>query len=372
LQTLAPGQGSLTAALAQALQRQGVRVSGSDWDEAGLPEHMRMNIRVLGARQQVLGEGRDLARLRVRLAASASAAQTDPKARQQWERAGVSRWDFPDLPEVIESQQQGLPARAYPALVLGEQGLALRLLPGQQAARAAHLTGQAELIRLQCPQEMKMLRKVMGQSPELFLQASPWCTKEHLETDFGRATTKYLLSLEEALIYTRADHDRLVTILRARLVPEGLNLLKSLAQIYASAHQIRTRLADFRQPAYSLAMADVRSQLDGLDLGGFLASQPAQRWLQYPRYLKALALRLDKLGNNLLRDDKASSELQARWQRWQQHVSQVMARGGDPAPLDEYRWLLEEYRISLFSQPMKTAVPVSAERLDRLWSQLTD
>ena len=103
-----------------------------------------------------------------------------------------------------------------------------------------------------------------------------------------------------------------------------------------------------------------------------LASQAADRWLQYPRYLKALELRLDKLGNNILRDDKASAEVQRHWQRWQRHVQQVMARGGDPGSCDEYRWLLEEYRISLFSQPLKTAVPVSAERLDRLWSQLTD
>ncbi len=373
LQELKPGQGSLLAVLGQALLRRGVRVTSSDWALADLPDHMRMNIRVLGARQQVLGEGRDLARLRVQLASAAAArGHADPQARQQWERVGITRWDFPDLPAVIESSQQGLPARAYPALVLSEQGLALRLLPGQKAAQDAHRIGQAELIRLQCAQEIKMLKKVMGEDRGLFLQAAFWSPKERLETDFGRAVVRYLLNLEEALIYTRADHDRLVTKLRAQIVPEGLSLLRQLSQVYATAHQLRLRLSEFRQPAYSMAVSDIQSQLAGLDLPGFLDAVPAHRWLHYPRYLKALALRLDKLGNNLLRDDKASADAQKRWQRWQQHVSQVMARGGDPAPFDEYRWLLEEYRISLFSQPMKTAVPVSAERLDRLWSQLTD
>ncbi len=372
LETLRPGQGSLLTMLGQALLRRGVKVSSSDWALSDLPDHMRMNIRVLGARQQVLGEGRDLASLRLQLSAAAARGHADPQARQQWERVGISRWDFPDLPAVIESSQQGLPARAYPALVLSEQGLALRLLPGQQAAQDAHRIGQAELIRLQCVQEIKMLKKVMSEDRGLFLQAAFWSPKERLETDFGRAVVRYLLNLEEALIYTRANHDLLVTNLRARIVPEGLSLLRQLSQVYATAHQLRLRLSEFRQPAFSLAMADIQSQLEGLDLAGFLDKVPAHRWLQYPRYLKALALRLDKLGNNLLRDDKASADVQARWQRWRQHVSQVMARGGDPVPFDEYRWLLEEYRISLFSQPMKTAVPVSAERLDRLWSQLTD
>ena len=364
---------SLLAALGQALLRRGVRVGASDWAGIELPDHCRMNVRVMGEGRQALAEGRDLGRLRVELAKQPGAtASADRQTRQQWERVGITRWDFPDLPDVIESRQQGMPARAYPALVRTPQGLALKLLGSREEARAAHHTGVAELIRLQCAQEMKTLKKAMGDSKGLFLHASAWLAREHLETDFGLSATKSLLGTPEALPYTLASYDRAVTNLRGRLVPEGLPLLQQLAQIYAVAHRIRARLAEFRSPVFTVALADIRSQLDGLDLSGFLASQTADRWLQYPRYLKALELRLDKLGNNILRDDKASAEVQRHWQRWQRHVQQVMARGGDPGSCDEYRWLLEEYRISLFSQPLKTAVPVSAERLDRLWSQLTD
>lgn len=367
------GDGDLLPTLSRALTRRGVSIQLNEWAVDTLDDHFRMNIRVLGRNQQVLAEGRDLQRLRVQLAKSPQAQDlTDSKTRQQWERVGISQWDFPDLPEVIESHDQGLPSRAYPALQLTKQGLTLKLLGSRQQAIAAHTEGLTELIRQQCPLELKSIHKILATAPGLLLQSSHYVTREKLESDFARAIVARFLTDEDALVYTRELFMQQLPKWRARMVPDALPLADLLVQVYAAAQALRISIAALRSPVYSLAVKDIESQLQALALDQFLAKIPYSRWQHYPRYLKGLQLRLEKISNNILRDDKGSADVQQRWQGYLQRCAQIEASGGDSTVLNEYRWLLEEYRISIFSQPLKTAVPASATRLDRLWSQLTE
>jgi len=365
------GEGQLLPVLSQALTRRGVVIQSADWAVDMLDPHFRMQIRVLGERDQVLAKGRDLGRLRVQLSQHPQAqAVADQPTRQQWERSGITRWDFGDMPTLIETQQRGLPSRAYPALQLTEQGLALRLMARQEEAEQLHREGVAELLRSLCVAEMKSLTKALADQPGLLLQSAQWLKKEQLAVDFGRAVVTAILVTEPALVYTQSQFDAALQKVRPRLVPEGLKLAVVVAQIYSLAHQVRQRCAALQQPVFALARTDLEGQLAALNLAQCLRSFPAERWQQFPRYLKAMLLRLDKLSNNLLRDDKGSAELQRRELLLRQAYEDKIRRGQDIAPLASYRWLLEEYRISVFSQPLKTAVPVSAERLDRLWSQL--
>ena len=144
-----------------------------------------------------------------------------------------------------------------------------------------------------------------------------------------------------------------------------------LNDIFSKAHQAYRAIEGLSQPVYGLALKDLRSQLEALDLSNFMMQCPLPRWRHYVRYLHAVCLRLEKLPHNIGRDELASVELQGLWQQWATLVQRTKERGGDASALDEYRWLLEEYRISLFAQPMKTAEPVSAKRLAKLWQALT-
>lgn len=365
------GEGQLLPVLSQALTRRGVMIQSADWTLDALEPHLRMQIRVLGERDQVLATGRDLGRLRVQLNQHPQAqAVADQSTRQRWERSGITRWDFGDMPTVIEAKQQGLPSRAYPALQLTEQGLALKLLARQEEAERAHREGLAELIRCMCAAEMKSLAKALSEQPGLMLQSAQWLNKERLIADFGRAVVASVLVTEAALVYTQAQFEAALLRVRPRLVPDGLSMIAVVTQIYSLAHQIRQRCNALQQPVFALARADLEGQLSALNLGQCFRSLPAERWQHFPRYLKGMLLRLDKLANNVLRDDKGSAELQRRELLLRQAYEDRIRRGLDVTPLTSYRWLLEEYRISVFSQPLKTAVPVSAERLDRMWSQL--
>ena len=202
------------------------------------------------------------------------------------------------------------------------------------------------------------------------LQSAQWLNKERLIADFGRAVVASVLVTEAALVYTQAQFEAALLRVRPRLVPDGLSMIAVVTQIYSLAHQIRQRCNALQQPVFALARADLEGQLSALNLGQCFRSLPAERWQHFPRYLKGMLLRLDKLANNVLRDDKGSLELQRRELLLRQAYEDRIRRGLDVTPLTSYRWLLEEYRISVFSQPLKTAVPVSAERLDRMWSQL--
>ncbi len=365
------GDGDLLQVLTSAVSRRGVRVAVHEWQEDALEDHFRMNICVLGARREVLAQGRNLSRLRAELTRKGrSAATVDTGARQQWERKGVTAWDFPDLPDSIATQAAGLPGKAYPALHKTPQGLALTLFQRQQEAQAAHAEGLAELMAHVLGHEMKSLRKLLRDDKALLLHANAWLTIDQLEADFRYAVIAQYLASEKALVYTRGEFDRLVVDLRPQLYERAQQASALVSQIYQLAHQVSLRLKQLNAPLYAVALADMQGQLQELKLAAFLREYGYQRWQHFPRYLKAMLQRLDKLSGNVLKDDRGSTEIQQRLSAWQQLVDVWQAQGKDMQPLLEFRWLLEEYRVSIFAQPMKTAVPVSAVRLDKLWAQL--
>ena len=143
-----------------------------------------------------------------------------------------------------------------------------------------------------------------------------------------------------------------------------------MRDIYKAWREVQKELQAVRQAVFAPAVEDIKAQLEALHPATFAAEVPYSRWQEYARYLKAVQLRLQRLPNNLLRDTQGTQDIQRRWKALQQKRTDRIARGLPLEPVEEYRWLLEEYRISLFSQPMKTAVPVSAQRLDKMWSEL--
>jgi ATP-dependent helicase HrpA len=365
-------EGDLLQVLSQAVSRRGVRVAQQDWQEAALEDHFRMNICVLGGKKEKLAQGRDLQQLRkslTRQGRSVSAIDVDTK--KQWERVGIKSWDFPDLPECITTQSGGLPGKAYPALHKTPQGLALTLFQGQKQAQAAHGEGVAELVCYALAQDLKAVRKQLRDNKTLLLHANAWITIDQLDADLSYALVAQYLAGQKTLVYTQQEFDRVVVNLRPQVVTLAQQSLSLVAQTYQLAHQVLMQLKPLSTPIYAMASMDMQQQLLGLKLSTFLREVEYVRWQHYPRYLKAMLQRLDKLTSNVLKDDKGSAEMQQRWAAWQQLVERWQSQGKDMQPLLDYRWLLEEYRVSIFAQPMKTAVPVSNVRLDKVWAQLT-
>ena len=353
---------SLSQVLNQLLQPRGLRISAEDWQdsEKNLPLYCKFNIEVVDNKGKVLAEGRDLAALKIQFSSQQVALAVLPSNQLLTE--------FPsEIAPIIEKKVAGLPTRSYAALVLQEQGVTLQYLPSERLAQQQHQRGTMALWQKACSSEVKLLKKII--TPALAVDFAPYGTKAQLEYQLVQAVFNRVFGL--SLIYTLPNFNELLQQKRSLLLLEGQQVLKLVSEIFKTWREVNKQLTAFKQPIFAQAVADINQQLVELKPSQFLAEIEPQRWQEYPRYLKALQLRLERLPNNLNRDNSACADIQKRWQQYQQKCIDYQARSINMQALEDYRWLLEEYRISLFSQPMKTAVPVSAERLNRVWQQLS-
>jgi ATP-dependent helicase HrpA len=364
-------KGDLRRALVGLLRERGVVAAPDDFDDSALEPHFRFNLRVLGEKQQALAEGRDLASLKRQLRED-GAGQLDAEGTDGLELEGLTDWPAGDIPESVALVIKGMQSRAYPALVPAGMGEAvdLRLFPRRREAEAAHVLGLNRLFQLQAAAEFRQLRQRIGQNKALALQFSPYGTRAELERRFAHAVADHVFVAGKPLVYTRpAFSDRLATG-RRMLLEESERLAAVVLQAYGLFAEVKGRLEAFTQPVFAPSLRDMRTQLEALAPGTFLESVPWQRWQHYPRYLQALLVRLDKLPHNAGKEPAACSELERRWKELQMRTRELAVREIEVSALAEYRWLLEEYRVSLFAQTLKTAVPVSASRLDRLWAEI--
>lgn len=369
VQELADGQGDLSARLLASLRRRGAVLAIDDLSDADLPAHCRFNVRVLGEKQQVLAEGRDMLALRRGLREQGGQSIQAP-AVGGLERTGLTDWPGADIPESVVMTVKGMQSRAYPALVDAGDTVDLRLFATRREAEAAHPRGLNALFRLKCAAEFRQAAKRVGDNKSLTLQFSPYGNRSTLEALFASGLSDQIFVAGQSLVYTREAFVQRLSGRRPLILAEAERMAGMVARIYAGAATLQSRLADFKAPVFAKAVADIRLQLEHLRLSDFLGRLPFERWQHYPRYLNALTVRLDKLPNNVVRDDLASADLARRWKEYDTRRQQLLTRDLEPAPLMEYRWLLEEYRVSLFAQTVKTAVPVSAARLDKLWGEI--
>jgi ATP-dependent helicase HrpA len=353
---------SLTQVLNQLLQPRGLRISHEDWQESenNLPLYCKFNIEVVDNKGKVLATGRDLATLKIQFSSQQVALAVLPSNQLLTE--------FPaEIAPIVEKKVAGLPTRSYAALVLQEQGVTLQYLPSQSLAQQEHQRGTMALLQKVCASEVKLLKKII--TPALAVDFSPYGNKAQLELQFVQAVFNRLFGA--VTIYTLPDFNELLQQKRGLLLSEGQQVLKLASEIFKAWREVNKQLGNFKQSIFAQSIADINQQLVEFKPSQFLAELEPKRWQEYPRYLKALQVRLERLPNNLNRDVLACADIQKCWQQYQQKRIDYQARSINIQPLDDYRWLLEEYRTSLFSQPMKTAVPISNERLNKLWQQLT-
>ena len=154
-------------------------------------------------------------------------------------------------------------------------------------------------------------------------------------------------------------------------MPTAEKLAGEVLDILRAWHAIQKRLKGRIDLSHAIAMADIRAHLQNLIFKGFIRQVPPQWLSQYPRYLAAVGQRLDKLPGQIQRDRVWTEELQAFWQQYHALEQRYLAEGRQDERLTHWRWMLEEYRVSLFAQQLGTRMPVSDKRLRKLWQEIT-
>jgi len=364
------GEGEMLSAVAAALSRiGGAQISPQDFRLDRLPVELQMNVRVVDEAGEVIAEGRDLDRVRGQLGELVSkqlATMDDPR----WCRDGLMSWDFDELPEQVEIRRGRLTLKCHPMLVDMGDSVALRLADSPEEATWQSQRGLARLFFLEARREIRAQVAWFPGMEEMQLYAS-LLPGFDLRESLGELIAQRALRPEERLPRSRAEYDAIISAARQRLGVAVQEIAAVLPGLWQAFHRARLQIEEVSSPRLQFAVDDMRGQVDRLTASGFLTSTP-WRWLvHYPRYFRAIGVRIDRLrSGGLKRDLAACEEIQAYWRAYEEQARQHESRHVHDPELEHFRWMLEEYRVSQFAQSLGTAVPVSAKRLNRQWEKV--
>lgn len=363
------GEGNLPAALARDLGRStGTNVSPGDFRPEELSEYLRMNIRVIDEEGQTVSHGRDVHELRRKLKVRAREKLSelpDPT----WNRDHLVEWSFGDLPERVELKAGGRVVQGFPALLDRGQSVSLRLLETPEAARAHHRRGVRRLLLLDYAREIKFQIEDLPQMPQLRLHFAPIGDVKRLREHLAEAIGDRLFAGEDpADVRTQEAFEERVTAAWGRLGETVRSVGATAAAILQRRHEVHLKLSQLRVPDILRASAnDMIEQLEHLVPADFLLTTPP-KWLPHiPRFLQGIEVRLAKLLDaGLEKDSRAATAVFPFWKAYLNRLATPGLGPLSPAWV-EYRWLVEEFRISQFAQQLGTAVKVSEKVLrDRL------
>jgi len=345
-----PSTGHLVDLIVSILRRADIRTAHFDWTT--VPKYLRPLVEVIGERKQVIARGRDLTELRLQCQQLITKPLHDTKSENK-----DTLKEFPERFNFESARTiSGLEVKQYQALTLNkaQDGVHIQLYTDEGAAKLAHRQGILFLFSLHVSDLIRQLKKQIHKS--LILTFAPLGNQAQLEQLLTHATLDATFT---GLPLTHGDFVAQVNKDKLRFLSMGQEVLKELNDIFACWQAIRRLLLSLDQDVFGRNMDDIEDQLDALHLNDFVYRMDVAHWREYPRYLKALETRLTRLPNNLQKDTEGVRVLDP-------YMERLYGREDEPS-LAEFRWLMEEMRISLFAQPMKTRTPVSPTRLDKVW-----
>ena len=362
------GQGDLYEAMAAALLKMtGVAIDVAEWRECELPTHLRMKIALLDSEGQVLTVSDDLAALRSGHQDQAQ-AQVAALPTPEYQQTDLTSWPVDALPEQVALQEGQVTLTLRPGLV--DRGKHADLMLHTQVAEAdyQHHWGVVRLLQYRLSDQVGLMQKTLKQDKSLGLYFAP----------VGRAQDLYQelvdVSLSRACLSAELPRDasafaQCVERGRGEVYAVFQSLHQQVQALLKQHHQLQKQLNGKIPLALATALADIKAHLQRLIYPGFVRQCSVEQLAQYSRYLKASEVRLERLQNNPSKDNAPRQQLAALESVFWQKYAQIMPYDPKYEAVQAYRWLLEEWRLSLFAQPMKAKQPVSEKRLRAFWQQ---
>ncbi|NBT09643.1 MAG: ATP-dependent RNA helicase HrpA [Betaproteobacteria bacterium] len=408
------GDGSLMDALLKAVrERTQLAVQKADFKPEQLSAHLLMNLRVVDEHGRQLGMGRHVAGLKAQWGAQARGAfqalaalqrsrDTEPSetpvdgrstatavpgpapAPRPLEAAGrpldagsraiassvaedrvYTAWDFGELPELMEIRRKGQVLVGFPALVDQGHGVRIEVFDDPDQAQPVHRQGLRRLIALQIREPLKFLEKNIPELQRMAVAYMPLGTEQELREQIIQ------LALDRAFTIDRMPTDaesfaQMVEQGRPRLNLVAQEVARLAGQVLAEHAGALRKLRDARLPKE--VHEDIQAHVQRLVTKRFLTETPWTLLQHLPRYLKAVVMRVDKQRADPARDQQRQAEIRPLEQRWLRRLQELKGRRDER--LEDFRWLLEELRVSLFAQELRTPQPVSVKRLEKVWAQM--
>ncbi len=360
------GTGSLFAHVATfATQEAGIRVAAEQVAAVALPPWLSVNLRVLDGAGKLLKAGRDLSVLRDELRAASGAATFTAAAQDfAWERVGVRQWDFAAWPVETTVRSGRLQLRAYPGIQDEGASVRLHLFTTEGGARRASRAGIVRLAALALPQQHELARRHWASDREFtLLLAGAGFGKELLGEIADRAVADAVLGQASELPRTRAQFEAQVERGRSDVVDRANDIARIVKSVLIALKDVRTQMGQSNGAPFAPARTSVNDQLAELLAPGWVRDTPDGWWPQLPKYVRAIARRLERARGDVERDRKLQSQVEP-YEREVRRLRLAADLDLPGAERERLRWMVEEFRLSLFAQDLRTLMPVSAKRLD--------
>jgi len=361
----------------RARKLRGVVLDPESFDQAVIPEYLKVKIAIVSDDNEELAQGADLASLQRQFASNSKYVEsTETEISHAVERRGLQDWDFDELPASVETGDD-LRLIRYPALVDRDSAVDVTLVTELSDAHALSSRGLMRLAMLRTGQQGKELSKLFKNwKQESGLQILPLLSGQEQETYFiqGLYCSCFRTRIEQPTC--KKDFEKNLQLHRSDLYQTATEVLKSLRTSAAFMLQINQSLGAMEFQDADYLREDVESQLAGLFGEKYLLCVEAEQIRQYPRFLRAIQQRIEKFAENRDRDHESYKLVVRHWNQLLQRKA-VQPAGLNASiefqpGLKNYRWGIEEFRVSMFAQQLRTQYPISDQRLVKLWHNIVD
>ena len=381
---------SLQADLAAFIRRRyDVEIPLNAWPTDAIPAHLRPRIEVVGNDRKTIGTSRDLATLRQKLEqVKAKPAPDDSvwsRVAQQWERTGITTWNFGTLPARITVSESGpVPTYAWPGLALEKEAVSLRLFRTEELARQATLGGLQLLVQLALSKDFAWLQRDLRALNGFDALTANLCPLDELQATAFENLQRHILPKEVFPQLNEENFQAAVQQTRLQIPGLAVKLVDQVGAILRARKEIQSRCGP--SPALPATKPRTLSALSQLNIAtkdapnpvniwaeelgallprNFLVTIPFEQLAQVPRYLKALATRMERAKLNPVKDKERVQLITPYLDKLELFAENPPKSAKARSELDKFRWMLEEYKVSLFAQELGTAVPISPKRLDQ-------
>lgn len=356
----------LLQTISQQLNRMtGIIIPDDAWQVDSLAPHFFMRFDVHDQHNKSIAQGRELTLLQTSLSREVS-EQFSNAIKWDIEQSGLTEWSFDSLPEVINKTINNLNIKGYPALQDDDDSVSIVVVDTQSQANDIHHDGLKCLYRLSLKQQIKYLNKNLPDIQNICMSYAAIGTCHDLKLAIVDASIEKSFFSSDKHIRDAVSFKENLDRGSNELVDNANEICEILSRIFASYKSIRQQLKKSSKPNWLVNVNDIQSQLDHLIYEDFIYFTPIEYLASYPRYLQAIQQRLDKLQLTAERDRQYTNMLSPYWE----HFVELNDEYYEHPVFSLYRWMLEEYRVSLFAQGLKTQLPVSEKRLENQWQEV--
>ena len=340
----------------------GVTVEAEHWNWEQIPSHLKMTFRVVDENGKKIAESMNLDELKFslkdRVQESISAVADDGI-----EQSGLHIWSFAELPQCYEQKQRGFSVKAFPAIVDEKDAVGIKLFETEFEQAVAMQQGLRRLLLLNVPSPIKYLHEKLPNKAKLGLYFTPFGRVLDLIDDCIACAVDKLIADFGGFVWNEEGFNKLRDFVRENVNEVTVDIAQKVEQILTLTHQLNQRLKGKMDFTMAFALSDMKSQISGLIYQGFVQKSGYARLPDLLRYLQAIDKRMDKLAQDVNRDRAAM----LRVEQVQQAYQQLLAKQPKSKPISdevaEIRYMIEELRVSLFSQQLGTKYQVSDKRV---------